>query len=191
MAQMTIAIVDANGALVGEAQGSEAFMLANIKDGQFPVLTPRPSEFSYWDFDKKEWVVIPAKPSASMTFSFKDKKWIDTRSLDEAKAQRWEQAKRWRDNTEFSGFVFNGEHYDSDVRSQLRVNTAASLNNDTTWVTSDNRSVNMSAADLKGMQQALAVFVDRVNRSSQAIKSEIFSATSIAAVDAVVFNLLE
>lgn len=191
MADITIYIVDADGALVAQAQGSEAFLLANMKDGHFPVRTPKPSALSYWDFSSEAWVIVPPKPAEYMEFSYKDKQWMDYRSLDEAKDHRWGQAKKWRDNTEFSGFVFRGEHYDSDFRSQLRINTAAALNNSTVWVTSDNKSVTMSAADLKELQQAMSEFIDRVNRSSHAIKSEIFSATSIAAVDSVEFKLVE
>jgi len=88
--------------------------------------------------------------------------WHDPRSDDERNAAEWASAKAQRCAEEHGGFVFQGNVYQSDEVSLLRIaHVAAAARDDASlvveFVTADNQIVRLNAQEIQGLQAALGL----------------------------------
>ena len=90
----------------------ELISLNTAKDAKFVDDIEYISSTDYFDSATSTFVSIGESPSQHHTFDYTTKHWIDPRSLDEIKAQKWDEIKSQRDRLEFGGFEFKGNVYD-------------------------------------------------------------------------------
>lgn len=133
------------------------------------------------------WVDLPKSPSSFHTFDYQSKQWVDPRSLDEIKAQKWEEIKSQRDQIEFGGFEFENKLYDSDPNSQLRIATAALLGVSVEWTLKDNSVVNLSSDQLIDLKTALAVHINNIHERGRIARQKIETALTYEEIEAVNF----
>ncbi|HGH3636715.1 TPA: DUF4376 domain-containing protein [Acinetobacter baumannii] len=130
-------------------------------------------------------VTIPVVPEKK--FDYVSKTWIDSRTIDEAKQQKWEQIKQMRDHYEFGGFEFENKLYDSDPNSQLRIATAALLGVSVEWTLKDNSVVNLSPDQLIDLKTALAVHINNIHERGRIARQKIETALTYEEIEAVNF----
>lgn len=130
-------------------------------------------------------VTIPLVPEKK--FDYVSKTWIDSRTIDEAKQQKWEQIKQIRDQYEFGGFEFEGNIYDSDQVSQGRIMGAAAAEVDQTWTLADNSTVELTAQQLKELYAALQAHIAGVHERGRIARQKIETALTYEEIEAVNF----
>lgn len=135
--------------------------------------------------DKGEWYAAEGKPSENHIYDYDLKDWIDPRTLDEIKAQRWTEIKYDRDSLEFGGFEFEGNIYDSDQVSQARIMGAASAQIDQIWTLANNKTVELTAAQLGQLYQALQAHIANIHERGRIARQLIYESTSIEQVELI------
>lgn len=144
-----------------------------------------PKLSDYWN--GSEFVSIGESPSPYHVFDYTTKQWIDPRSLDEIKAQKWEEIKSQRDQLEFGGFEFEDNIYDSDQVSQGRIMGAAAAEVDQTWTLADNSTVELTAQQLKELYAALQAHIAGVHERGRIARQKIETALTYEEIEAVNF----
>jgi len=161
-------------------------------------LTARAGDSDPWTqyFDGENLVTYPAeiavlrreqKPAG---FRWSRGHWLDERSLEQAKAQKWEEIKRARRKAESAGFFAEGRVWDSNDRSQQQIAMAVqdmdhSGQDWVKWKSADNQVVTLDTMQMRGLLQALRSHIqDRRNRAED-LRWRIESATSVAEVTAL------
>jgi Domain of unknown function (DUF4376) len=122
--------------------------------------------------------------------------WIDERSLDLAKAQKWNYIKRACTTAEFGTFTVSGYEFDCDHDSQTRIASAfqsamdARTNGEPfsiAWTLADNTDVTLSRAQVIAVGRALQVHVNGLHDRCRQLRQQINSATTKAELDAIVW----
>ena len=163
----------------------DQFSLSNYStaDGTFVVGLHPENMSDYWDGDA--FVSIGEPLSPRHTFDYTTKQWIDPRSLDEIKAQKWDEIKSQRDRLEFGGFEFEDNIYDSDQVSQGRIMGAAFAGVDQVWTLADNTTVELSALQLQQLYVALQMHVASVHERGRIARLAIESAETKEEVESI------
>lgn len=142
-----------------------------------------PNDYYVKDGEAKR---IPNAPdNVFCIFDTLSEQWVDPRTLDEIKAQKWEEIKAQRDQLEFGGFVFEGHLYDSDRVSQGRIMGAASAGINQTWTLADNTTVELSAAQLQQLYATLQAHIASVHERGRVARQLIFDAETKEQVEAI------
>lgn len=177
------AIISKHGELLYSIQGNQETIELNKPLGCLAVPDPPRSNMYY----KGWWVDLPKSPSSFHTFDYQSKQWVGPRSLDEIKAQKWEEIKSQRDQIEFGGFEFDGNIYDSDQVSQGRIMGAAAAEVDQTWTLADNSTVELTAQQLKELYAALQAHIAGVHERGRIARQKIETALTYEEIEAVNF----
>lgn len=156
---------------------------ANLSDGELLILEQPAFMSDYWDGER--FVSIPPPPSLNHTFDYTTKQWTDPRSLDEIKAQKWDEIKLQRDQLEFGGFEFEGNVYDSDQVSQGRIMGAAVAGIDQTWTLANNTTVELTALQLQQLYAALQSHIAGAHERGRIARQLIFEAETKEQVEAI------
>ena len=176
------AIVSKHGEIIKTISAPAEVVGLNTPDGC--IALPDPPNLNMY-FSEGEWVDLPASPSPNHIFSYELKDWIDPRTLDEIKAQKWDEIKSERDRLEFGGFEFEGGVYDSDQVSQGRIVGAAMAGVDQVWTLKNNATVLLTAAQLQQLYQALQLHIAEVHARGRAARQAIYEADTKEKVGAV------
>lgn len=72
-------------------------------------------------------VLLPPQPSMFHRADPATQQWVDTRSLEQLKAEKWSQIKRARDAAEYGGFTWGGLAFDCDQVSAQRIGGAVTM----------------------------------------------------------------
>ena len=139
----------------------------------------------YFDSDMHDFVSIGDAPTDNHKFDYTTKQWLDTRTLDEIKAQKWAEIKFERDQLEFSGFEFEGNTYDSDQVSQGRIMGAAVAGVDQVWTLADNTTVELSTSQLQQLYVTLQLHIASVHERGRIARAAIESAETKEEVEAI------
>ena len=174
-------IVDSFGKPLFNISGTDEIINLNTPQGCTAVDDPPSINMYYQD----GWVEMPPQPSPYHSFDFVEKQWIDPRSLDEVKAQKWDDIKLQRDQFEFSGFEFEGNIYDSDQVSQGRIMGAAAAEVDQTWTLADNTTVELTALQLQQLYAALQAHVASIHERGRIARLSISEAETKEEVEAI------
>lgn len=163
----------------------DQFSMSNYStaDGTFVVGLHPENMSDYWDGDA--FVSIGEPPSPRHIFDYTTKQWIDPRSLDEIKAQKWDEIKSQRDQLEFGGFEFDGNIYDSDQVSQGRIMGAAVAGIDQTWTLANNATVELTAQQLKELYAALQEHIAGVHERGRIARQLIFDAETKEQIESI------
>ena len=143
------------------------------------------SNTDYFDGEANKFVSIGEPPSTHLTFDYTTKQWIDPRTLDEIKAQKWDEIKSQRDQLEFGGFEFEGNIYDSDQVSQGRITGAAVAWVDQTWTLASNTTVELTALQLQQLYAALQTHIASVHERGRIARQLIFEAETKEQVEEI------
>lgn len=178
-------LYDLNGQYIGPIKGTLEEILSNIPEGGGIAMFPPLRTSDYWDGSK--WVNIGPKPSYYMEFDYAEKKWKDTRRLDETMKAKWNAIKLERNKLEFGGFDFEGNRYDSDQISQMRIMAAYVFGMPTVWTLQNDQIVELNTEQINGLGKALAKHVQDAHERGRKARNLIFSAESNEQVEAVIF----
>ncbi|TDK63560.1 DUF4376 domain-containing protein [Sapientia aquatica] len=142
-------------------------------------------------------VPYPTKPAEFYIWDYTTTTWIDPRTLADAQLAQWEIVKAARDAANLTGFVWNSMNFQSDPTSQAQIQgaiqlaqlaIAASQPFSIVWTLTDNTTTTLSATDMFGVGVALGTFIQTNYAKGVALRNEINAATSIPAVEAIVWN---
>jgi len=182
---MTVFLIDPQGRFVEQLQGETSEILGQILPGyQVTNLRP-PRATDYWN--GVNWVDIGPAPAWYFKFDYAAKDWIDTRSLTQTQAKKWEAIKLERNTLELSGFDYDGNRYDSDMFSQIRIAGAAVLRHPVVWTLQNNETIALNSDQVVGLGQALVNHVQACHERSRAARQAIYACTTVDQVDAIVF----
>lgn len=176
--------VDEDGKILGVFNNASLDVIEANNHGSIVFDTPQ-QKTDYWDFSLCLFVSIGIQPSPHHTFNYATKQWIDPRSLDDLKAQKWDEIKSQRDQLEFSGFEFEGNTYDSDQVSQGRIMGAASAGVDQVWTLADNSTVSLTASQLQQLYATLQAHIASVHERGRIARQLILEAETKEQVEAV------
>lgn len=141
---------------------------------------------AYWDAEQEVFVDIGEPPSKLHVFNYDTRQWIDPRSLDDIKAQKWEEIKSQRDQLEFGGFEYNSNIYDSDQVSQGRImGAAAAAGVDQVWTLADNTTVELTALQLQQLYAALQSHIAGAHERGRIARQLIFDAETKEQVESI------
>lgn len=185
MNQMIIFVIEPNGKFYQELRGTPQEVLAQIPEGYNSTSIMPPRNTDYWN--GTSWVDIGPAPQWYFQFDYNTKKWVDSRDLEQTKKEKWERIKLERNTLELSGFVYNGNVYDSDMTSQIRIICGAVLGAPTTWTLQNNEVIELTSEQLKELGQALAQHVQGLHDRARAARININACTTADQVDAVNF----
>ena len=175
------AIVSKNGKLVHVIRGSKELIDINTPEGCLAVDDPPQLNMYY----QNGWVEMPTQPTPYHTFDYDLKDWVDPRTLDEIKAQKWDEIKSQRDRLEFGGFEFEGNIYDSDQVSQGRIMGASIAGVDQVWTLADNSTVELTAVQLQQLYAALQTHIASAHERGRIARQLIYEAETKEQVEAV------
>lgn len=174
-------IVNAFGKPQCTISGNEEIIALNTPHGCIAVEDP-PNPNMYY---QGGWVDMPPQPSQFHAFSYVTKEWVDARSLDEIKAQKWEEIKLQRDAIEFGGFTFEGNVYDSDQVSQGRIMGAVITGVDQVWTTADNTTVNLNALQMQQLYVALQAHIADAHERGRIARNAIEEASTKDEIESI------
>lgn len=170
-------LLNLDGSIIGTVSGSAEMVELNTKPNTSYIDGIEPSlPTDYWDFNLQQFISIGDPPSPHLIFDYGIKQWIDPRSLDDLKAQKWDEIKVQRDRLEFGGFEFEGNIYDSDQVSQGRIMGAVSAGVEQTWTLADNTTVNLTASQLQQLYAELQAHIASVHERGRIARQLIFEA---------------
>lgn len=178
---MTAIVERATGRLIKTISAPDDVVKLNTPEGCLAVEDPHEPNMYYLD----GWVAMPTQPSPHHTFDYAIKQWIDTRTLDEIKAQKWAEIKAMRDQLEFGGFEFEGNIYDSDQVSQGRIMGAVIAGADQVWTLADNNTVELTAVQLQQLYTTLQTHIASAHERGRIARQLIYEAETKEQVEAV------
>lgn len=123
---------------------------------------------------------------------------VDPEPLDltARKNLKWAQIKLERDRVEFGTMTWDGSEFDTNMISQQRIQGAVQLASmslaanqtfEQDWTLADNSVRTLNASQLVSLGLALAQHVGTAHAIGRGLRAQIFSATTEAEVDAVVW----
>lgn len=175
------AIISENGEILFSIQANDETIELNTPNSCIAVEDPPNSNMFY----KNGWVDMPPQPSSNHIFDYNLKQWVDPRSIEQVREQKWSEVKSLRDQLEFGGFEFEGNIYDSDQVSQGRIMGAASAQIDQIWTLANNKTVELTAAQLGQLYQALQAHIANIHERGRIARQLIYESTSIEQVELI------
>lgn len=176
-------IINEYGKPLFSISGNEETIKLNTPKGGDAVDMP-PHENMY--YSGGVWIPISNSPNPAYSFNYITKDWEDTRTVDQVRSSKWNEIKNLRDSLEYSGFSFEGNEYDSDVKSQSRIIAASNLGSSVEWTTKDNAIVLLSVTQLVGLREALANHVTQLHDRGRKARELIYSLDTIDKIEQVV-----
>lgn len=187
----------ATGEIVGGVRSDEASLAANTPAGCIAV----EGEFSHADgfFRAGQFVEYgvdarlakAGKPSAGAAWSNESMSWVDTRTLAERRAERWEWVKAERERRLAGTFTHAGNVYDidpvniagaaMDAREALIAGEAWTQ----VWVLANNNTVTLTAAQMIALGRAAKAAVSDLWATSQYLRGLIDAATTTEELAAI------
>lgn len=178
-------LIGPDGRYVSTLSGTAQEILAQIPEGYTVTQLSPPRLTDYWD--GASWISIGPAPEYYMVFDYETKKWKDARDIESVRQSKWNQIKLERNMKEFSGFDYNGNHYDSDQISQGRILAAFIFGKPVNWTLSNNEVVELTVEDLQGLAAAMATHIEGIHEQSRLARELIYSSTTIEEIEAVTF----
>ena len=179
-------LLNNNGSILSTLSGDASLVSLNTAENAIYVDSVEAVDNSdYYDFDLHSFIPIGEAPSSNHTFDYVIKEWVDLRTLDEIKAQKWDEIKTQRDQLEFGGFEFEGGIYDSDQASQGRIMGAALAGVEQVWTLADNTTVSLTAQQLQQLYASLQAHIASVHERGRIARQLIFDAVTKEEVEAI------
>ena len=181
---MKISMIDAHGRLLNIIE-VQTFDLKSVSvPAPYFIIGYAPESPDYY-WDGGAFIPLGDPPDDYSYFDYATKEWVDPRTLDDLKDQKWEELKQQRNALEISGFVFEGQTYDSDQVSQGRIMGAAMAGVDQVWTLADNTVVALSSNQVKQLYEALQQHIASAHERGRIARQLIYKAETREQVDAV------
>ncbi len=179
------AIINEVGQIIQIIHANEETVQLNTPEGCRAVADPPHLNLNM--YYKDGWVELPEQPTSYHTFDYAQHDWVDTRSLSNVKAQKWEEIKRERDSVEYGGFTYNGHIYDSDIQSQTRITVASNSDLDVEWTTQSDEVVLLSPEQFQELLNAMTAHISQCHERGRIARQKVNEAMTIEEAEAVVF----
>lgn len=157
------------------------------------ILNGKPKKYSDTEMSLKS-----ARPARGMVWSNKTMSWEDTRSLLEAKDDKWRAIKLLRDEAEFADFTYNGMTFDGDADAQRRLAGYISVSKgaiatgnsfEAYFTLANNQTVLLTAGDFVEIELAKIQAVAVAFSHAIGLRTQIEETTSIDQLDLLNWNL--
>jgi hypothetical protein len=161
---------------VGEALSAKTHWF----DGDTPVV-----------YTQVEREALAARPPHAARWDVGVKAWIDTRDLEQVRADKWTEIKAARECAEYGGFTWDGSAFDSGAISQARIQASVQLANivgaafSIDWTLADNTVRTLSAPDMLAVGIALGQHVQAQFGKARALRFQIEAAALAATLEAL------
>jgi len=177
------AIISKHGELLQLIYANDETIALNKPIGCLAVEDPPRSNMYYCGW----WRDMPKQTSTYHIFDYNLKDWVDPRTLDEIRIQKWNEIKATRETTEYGGFLFLEEIFDSDIASQSRIIAASDLDISVDWTLQDNSVVTLTAEQMKALKIALAQHVSSCHERSRIARQKIYEAETFEEINIIEF----
>lgn len=193
MINITLTRIDSNGVPSGTYSGPAE--IVNLNCEGWTTVQGSPGG-DWWDSELSEWKVKPAQPDEYHVFDYITKQWYDPRTLDDLKAAKWEEVKRWRAEatvapqlvTRFGVFDGDAAGVDNIKSTVLGLREAGAIGmapSTISWTLYDNSTVELTPNELSEVAAMLLARGDAAHERARVLRSQIEAATTQAEVDAV------
>lgn len=144
--------------------------------------------------DGTDVVRVPDSPGEWYEWNWVTKVWEDPRTLDDLKAEKCAEVKKWRDAREFGPFTYNGMTFDGDLDAQRRLSVLASAAKSAIaagytftkdFTLADNSVVQLTAEDFVGIEMAKLWQVDAAFQEYRAKKAQIEAAATLEDLEGI------
>lgn len=180
---------DNTGRITAVLSGGGSFSEGNVLEVSDPVSIGADTHY----VQKGRLIAIPPRPSINHSFDYALKEWVDLRTLDERKAEKWEEIKAAREAAEFGGFTWDGSTFDSDELSQQRIAGAVQFANLNPtgfvidWTLADNTVRTLNAQEMTAVGVAMGQHVNAQHAKARLLRQQIEAATTEAELDVIVW----
>lgn len=157
----------------------------NYKDNQYNSI------YELSEAMGKEGVFIPLTLSEEALTNLGVTVVYEEEPLDVLRQRKIADLKLLRDTKETTPIEYNGSLYDYDEKARDRINVAIVALGDTgslMWTTADNKEVQVTAADLRGVLVAVATRSNKLHIAYRTAKEKVMAATSVEDIEGVTFN---
>lgn len=176
------AIVSRHGEFLYSIQGNQETVELNTPEGCRAVDDPPRHPMRH---NGSSWEDLPPSPGSGFYFDYKANSWLDSRSILDVRAAKWNEIKMQREQLEFGGFEYKGNVYDSDQVSQGRIMGAAIAGVDQVWTLANNTTVDLTGDELKELYAALQTHVAALHERGRIARYNIDVALTPQAIEAV------
>jgi hypothetical protein len=128
------------------------------------------------------------RPAGQVTWD--GEKWAHTASLEQRRAEVWDQIKRARYAMEYGAFSWNGHAFDADAESQRRLGTVAAASKGVegftvTWTLANNETIVLTSDDLQSIVDTQLANISDYYSHARILRESIESATTLEQLDAI------
>ena len=188
----TYSIFAPNGELSRVLTIGEGDLSGNMLDGETCI----PGVYSLHYVHEGLVLPLPTQPSPHHTFDYTTKQWVDPRTLDDLKATKWEEVKRWRADatvapqlvTRFGVFDGDAAGVNNIKSAVLGLREAAAIGaapSTITWTLYDNSAVELTPNELSEVAAMLLARGNVAHERARVLRLQIEAATTAAELDAL------
>ena len=188
----TYSIFAPNGELSRVLTIGEGDLSGNMLDGETCI----PGVYSLHYVHEGLVLPLPTQPSPHHTFDYTTKQWVDPRTLDDLKATKWEEVKRWRADatvapqlvTRFGVFDGDAAGVNNIKSAVLGLREAAAIGaapSTITWTLYDNSAVELTPNELSEVAVMLLARGNVAHVRARVLRLQIEAATTAAELDAL------
>lgn len=185
----TAIFYDSNGMVTRIRTGPVANVEATIEEseGSYIYFDDLPDTENKYVVDG-ELVAMAEQPSSNHHFDYETKQWV--LDLDEAKRDKWSEIKGNREETEIGSFTKNDQTFQSDEKSQRRIQGAvqgsqADSGISIEWTLADNTTQTFTGTEFIQIGKALHEHVSACHSKASTLRGQISSATTLEEIDAI------
>jgi len=187
------------GEITGAFTSDDESLIYNVPTGDSVVLGDYNHllgyivEGQFVEYSAEQVALKAQRPPHRASWSNSAMAWVDERNLEQVRADRWEAVKAARAISEFSPITVDGNTYDADQDSQIKIAgsvQAASLLDtafSTDWTLADNSVVTLTGPQMIAVGLAVAARTSRLFWQARALRTQIAAAATIEGVLAVVW----
>lgn len=173
----------------------ESMLILNVGVDEDSVAIPHSIDINSHYVDTLTYTVVSKsqKPKDGFYFDYAVKDWVDGRSLSDAKAKKWVEIKKKREDMYLESFVFNGHTFQPNVPVITSNAQVAQLDLEgfsKSWLTVDNTAVILGGSDMINMALAVDTQHSEIFTKSQQLRLLIDACTTNEEVDAVTWDSL-
>lgn len=133
------------------------------------------------------------QPAPYMQWNYDRAIWEDLRSLDQAKADKWQEIKRARESDRFAPFEHGGNVYDADLRSQQNIQAAAQaaqIEPDLVfdWTLHNNTVTQLGSAEVTALSVALVERTNQIYAKARQLRQKIDDANTRSQLDDIFWD---
>ncbi len=164
---------------------SDGVIRQTTSGGEAPVIDGLSSIETPYQLDPRAWHVANGELVVGL---------LDLRDMTRRKLDHWRAIKRARDAAEFGGFTWDGSIFDSDEKSQSRIQGAAQLATlaalasqafSVDWTLADNSVRTLTGAQMLEVGTAMGVHIMTTHATGRSLRDSIEATTTTEALELI------